>query len=704
MKRWMTIAEIAEAKLPGLPPSPRGVAKRAQSEGWAARTTQVRKRKGRGGGLEFSIELLPDEARAELIRREANPGEPVNVITLRENDPLTGVERDRRDARLHVLAAFDEFLAANHLTVRAGYTMYADAWNGGLIEAPEPVKAQVPKLTRDRLIEWSAIRRRDGDGALGIDRRGRPAKIEAAADGAVVTALLGAIAKQSFLSADQLGAYLRDRFGDALPEISERTIQRARTKYEAEHRNALLAIRDPDKFRSTVEHSATNSTFAAGLNDLWQIDASPADVMLAGKRRHSIYLAIDIWSRRVRVLVTRSPRAEAVAMLLRACILAWGVPRRVKTDNGSDFKAKSISRLFAAMQIEHELSAPYEPKSKGNVERAIGTFQRDLATCPGFIGHSVADRKVIESRKAFSKRLGMSELDLFDVQMDLPEFQQWCNDWSDKVYAHRPHSGLKKLTPFMRAASWRGELRRLEHPKALDILLAPIAGRDGVRTVGKQGLKIGSEHYQTSAAPVGSEVLVRMDPCDLGRAIVFSLDGETYLGDAICPHLAGEDPVEVTMRVKAAQKALLKEETDRIKGEMRKIKPRDFSDALIRQGEKRAANLAYIERPATPFSTPALDAAKAALDGATPAAPTAYDPVVVATQLAEVVRLPAARRPIQQDRMQDHFRRAIDLEEAIAAGEPISEADAAWLRSYQQHPDYRGAKRIFEIHGRRMFG
>ena len=83
--------------------------------------TQVRKRKGRSGGLEFSIELLPDEARAELIRREANPGEPVNVITLRENDPLTGIERDRRDARLHVLAAFDEFLAANHLTVRAGY-------------------------------------------------------------------------------------------------------------------------------------------------------------------------------------------------------------------------------------------------------------------------------------------------------------------------------------------------------------------------------------------------------------------------------------------------------------------------------------------------------------------------------------------------------------------------------------------------------
>ncbi|WP_444453207.1 DNA-binding protein [Rhodobacter capsulatus] len=282
----MTIAEIAEAKLPGLPPSPRGVAKRVQSEGWAARTTQVRKRKGRGGGLEFSIELLPDEARAELIRREANPGEPVNVITLRENDPLIGVERDRRDARLHVLGALDEFRIANGLTISDAAAMFPDAWSGRLIAAPDDIRLQIPSVSTRTLYEWRTIRRRDGDDALGIDRRGRPAKIEAAADGAVVTALLGAIAKQSFLSADQLGAYLRDRFGDALPEISERTIQRARSKYEAEHRNALLAIRDPDKFRSTVEHSATNSTFAAGLNDLWQIDASPADVIGSRKSAH----------------------------------------------------------------------------------------------------------------------------------------------------------------------------------------------------------------------------------------------------------------------------------------------------------------------------------------------------------------------------------------------------------------------------------
>ena len=474
-----------------------------------------------------------------------------------------------------------------------------------------------------------------------------------------------------------------------------------RKRLEEKHHNALLAIRDPDAYRSKVEHSATNSTFSAGLNDLWQIDASPADVMLNGKRRHSIYMAIDIWSRRVRILVTQSPRADAVAALLRGCILAWGVPRRVKTDNGSDFKAKSILRIFEALHIEHELSAPYEPKSKGHVERVIGTFQRDLATCPGFIGHSVADRKIIENRKAFSKRLGMSEHDLFDVQMDLSEFQGWCETWAETIYAHRPHSGLRNDSPFVRAASWRGDVLTISDPKALDVLLAPIAGKDGVRRITKQGIKIDREYYQTSAAQVGADVLVRMDPNDLGRAMVFSIDGETYLGEAICPVLAGEDPVAITMQVKAAQKAFMQDETARIRKEMRQIGPRDFSDAMRREGERRAANIARFERPGVEFSTPALEAARAA-SGQSAETPADYDPAEAKRVLADVVSL-APRRPVQTSAPEDQFRRAIDLEEAIGRGEPIDDADAAWLRSYQQHPDYRGAKRMFKIHGRRMF-
>ena len=68
--------------------------------------------------------------------------------------------------------------------------------------------------------------------------------------------------------------------------------------------------------------------------------------------------------------------ALPIWLLIRKGILAWGVPETIKSDNGSDFKAKSIVRLLDALGIEHDLSSPYSPEQKGTVERVIGTFQR----------------------------------------------------------------------------------------------------------------------------------------------------------------------------------------------------------------------------------------------------------------------------------------------------------------------------------------
>ncbi|WP_206612777.1 DNA-binding protein [Paenirhodobacter populi] len=702
----MTLSEIASARLPGLPASAYGMAKRARAAGWERRAGMSRPRKAAGGGLEFSIELLPAEARAEIVRREGGNIEidesTVAALTLRTDDSLSATERERRDARLHVLAMFDAFRREKGLTVRDARVLFSAGYTAGAMDTPEWVRNAISSLSWRTLESWRAILRDHGADALGLDRRGRPAILDKAADGKAKTVALAAIAKQEFLPAKDLGAYLQTRFEAELPSsLSVRTVQRARVQLEARNRNVLMKLRDPDGYRSKVEFAATNATFAAGLNDLWEFDASPADVMLKGKKRHSIYLAIDVWSRRTKITVTETPRADAVADLNRKCLLAWGVPNRIKTDQGSDFKAKATARLMTALGIEHEICDAYDPTSKGTVERAIGTFQHDLAICPGFIGHSVADRKKIENRKAFSRRLGMDEEQLFEVEMDLPEFQAWCDTWTDEIYGQRAHEGLRRSTPFLKAASWQGDVKRISQPEALNVLLAPIVGKNGIRTVTKKGIAIGREHYQTVAAWPGDEVFVRQDPTDLGRALVFSLDGETYLGDAICPPLAGLDPVEVAMRVKAAQKAHEKAGVAELRKEMRAIGPRDFMNATLGQARKKAATLTYLERPAAPYTTPAIEAAQEAVEASRPDVP-AYTPEQRAQVSAAVVPMPT-KRPAPQSTPEQRFRRAIEIEAQIERGEPVNMDDEVFLRGYRPSSEYKGWLRVFEQRGPGMF-
>jgi putative transposase len=700
MKRWMTITEIANAALPDLPASQQGMDKLARAEGWSRRPGMSRPRKESGGGLEYSIALLPEEARRALIARDG-------VFTLhidppvgwQENDQLTKAERDRSDARIYALKLFEAFRRVKRLSHRDARQLFPVAWKGGLVAVPEWVRAIVPSLSKKSIDSWSKIRREKGDDALGIDLRGRPAVIDTAAEGKARMALIALVAKNEFLSADKVGDYLRDNFSEELASVSTRTVQRARARIEVEDRNVLLKIRDPDGWRSKVELSGHNMTFSAGLNDLWEEDASPADVMLKGKKRHSIYMAIDVWSRRTKVVVTQTPRSEAVAALTRKCILAWGIPNRIKTDQGSDFKSRATVRLFAGLGIGHDLCDPYDPKGKPNVERVIKTFQHDLSICPGFIGHSVADRKKIENRKAFSKRLGMEDHELFDVDMDLVEFQAWCDEWSDLIYAHRLHGGLKKpaRTPFLKAASWMGEAKKMPDADALNVLVAPIAGGNGRRRVTKKGVQINSEFYLTKAAQPGEDVFVRMDPTDLGRILIFSLDGETYLGLGICPPLIGEDPVKVAIEMKAAQKTFEKEKIDPLRKEMKKIKPRDVMAAVRNQASKRASTLVQMPRPSTPYSTPALDAAKAASAGLVPEV-EGYTPVQREQVSAAIIAMPKPT-PVPQLTPQQKFEWAQELEAQIARGDEIASDEARRLKSYQLSPEYKAWKRVTSKRG-----
>jgi transposase InsO family protein len=715
MQVWFTAGELAdravEGAMPGLPATQRGIQKLAEREGWATRCAQARPRQGRegGGGLEYHLDLLPLPTRLAYAASFVSALKPPRP-SIPADEGLTGSARRQRDARLVLVGLADRLRSESALSVIASDTYLSSLYNGGHIVVAPWVRQTVKAISAPTLARWRKTARTN-ELRLGVEaarNRAGTGVLDLADGGAVKTLILAVLAKQPLTKAETVLDMVAARYPQGLPVRKGKTVpvppirafQRALKSWKTQYRNELAKLADPDGYRSKYEFVAIGTQRADRLNEVWQIDASPLDAITTEGRRPTIYAAIDVFSRRCIILVTETPRAAAVSVLIRKCLLAWGVPERIKTDNGSDFTAHAIGRLLSGLGIEIELSPPYTPRAKAIVERVIGTFQRDFAArLPGFVGHSVAQRKVIENRKAFSRRLGEDDAHLFDADMADADIQAYADDWAGTNYAHTAHDGLGGMTPFAKAASFAGPIRRIEELRGLDLLLAPVVGSDGQRKVTKTGIRVNGEHYLIGTVMPGTDVFCRHDPADLGRLYVYALDQETFLGHAICPLLSGLDPVVVAGQVKAQQKAFLDGNLKPIRAAMRKIGPRDIADAQRAAGQRRAGNLVAFERPSVPHDTAALRAAS--LAGASHEARP--QSVEQAKRHAELLAKPAAAplpRNVRQLRTtetrEQRFARALSIEGRIAAAEPVAPEEARWLGGYQADPEFKAMKRMRE--------
>ena len=716
MRDWLSPQELADLALPGLPDTKQGWNELIDREGWLERKGKVRPRRGKGGGFEYHIDLLPPAALATYAARAIGAVEiERDDIAAAAADPqaaqLTLPALESRDARLALIAAADRFARNASLSRRTADTAFCALYALDKLDIAPWIKAAVRRLAPRTLARWREQTKNGSPSRLGVDRgaarRGK-GRLATAEGGEVKRYILALVAHQPHLSADHVRECVAAKFAGFDPP-PVRTFQHVLKDLKRTEGALLAKITNPDDFKSRFRLSGTKSHPVSRLNELWQIDASPADALCVDGR-HSLYVCVDIFSRRLSIQVTRTPRAEGVALLIRRAILAWGVPERVKTDNGSDFKAKATQRLFASLQIETEASTPFSPEQKGHVERSIGTLQRDLMPLlPGFIGHSVKDRKVIEERRAFSARLGESDAEAFCVELKAAELQRYCNEWAENRYAHRPHEGLAGATPFAVAAAYPGTVKRIDDVRALDLLLAPIAGKDGLRVVGKTGLRIDHSHYIFAGAMPGAPVFVRMDPADMGRAFVFEPDGETYLGEAVCPELAGVDPAQAVARARAEQKKLLEEGAKTLRADMRKIRPRDVAEMVLGRAAEKAAKVVAFPRGHETYATPALDAAGEALRLLPPAPglPSPDDARALMAQYerqhdanveqierelagaqadggADVVALRARATPQQRMAL---FR---ELDALDRGGVVLSPSDMSWHAAFRRAPEFIG--------------
>lgn len=754
MREWLSAREVAEEQLPDMPASERGVQKLAQAETWDLNPALARPRAGRGGGMEYNFRLLPLLAQVAYQQRHMTVSRPDEPEAEPAPAPAASGLTDRaaieRDARLAIVAAYQAFGRGLQLGETAKLQIFTDKFNAGRIQVDDWVRQAVPSVSKRSLLRWKSARKEGKGDRLAFDRaasRKGTGVIETANGGKLQAFVLALIAHQPHLTAAHVRTQCRAEFGDTIDVVSKglskvlpmppiRTFQATLKTLKADNRVTLTKLTNPDHYRSTMAPSGVGTLrHVTEPNTLWQIDASPVDA-LCTDGRHSIYCCIDIATRRMVWQLSRTPRASAVALMIRKAILAWGVPKEIKTDNGSDFVAKDTQRLFFSLDIEPDLSEAFSPEQKGHVERGIRTFQHDVGPLlPGFIGHSVADRKAIESRKSFAARLGESDAETFSVSMSGAQLQGWIDRWAATIYEQREHAGLGKRKPADVARESTRPIRTVD-PRALDLLLMPVAGGEGRRRVTKFGVRIDGRHYMTPAILPGTDVLVRMDPLDLGRIYAFSADAGQFLGEGVCPELSGLAPETVVRAAKELQGEMVAKAMAPIKADMKRIAA---GPALIERALEVAArdmpNVIPMPRRTETHSTPQIAAALDAMSDRRQEADTGLDARAAAEQarmieemsgaeiaeiyqgsdrlieqaMAEIAGRATAHVPENVAKLPEspkqRYQRAVKMRKAHKDGQLTGDVyDGIWLARYEQSLEFKAHAAMHEDFGDAFLG
>lgn len=604
MKMYYSAQELADLQIPHFPNTPQRITIKAKKENWS-----FQKRKGNGGGREYFFDSFPDVVKTEILKRNAE-AEKVQQLAEKERSltmllKLSDSQYKRADIKENILKAYFDFAEDNAgRSVLQVKNEFCSKFNGKEIFSDSSVRAYVQNISLSTLNNWLKIYQQVGIVGLADNYGNRKGQSKIDSLPEVKEFILALIYYRPTIKCDLIMRGLRKRFGsDILP--SYRTVQGWVANWKAENEATLLAIKNPDVWRNKFQAaSGSQSEKIVRLNQRWEFDSTPTDVLLNDGSRHNIVGVIDVYSRRVKLLVSNTSNSTAVASVTRACLLEWGVPEEVKTDNGADYASKYMRRVFETLEIKQMFCRPFTPEGKPHIERVFKTFSHDiLEMLPGYIGHNVAERKDIEARRSFADHIMGNAKRNFKEYLSPEELQEFCDNWVNNFYMNEPHRGLNGATPQSMVDEYQGEIRRIQDERALDILLSTTSG-DGIRTVTKKGIAIDNAYYDSNDLVLyaGKQVKVLYADGCWSKVYVFTLDGE-FITEAYCPERAGISRTEVANAKKALQKKVTAESKKVLRDYSKKYMVEHLAEELISQKVATDPKLVAFPKPEVSYES-----------------------------------------------------------------------------------------------------
>lgn len=706
------------AGLPGLPTTDRAIRDKAKREQW-----QSRSREGIGGGREYHISSLPLETQQALMSRaeKSKTLKPMPAAIVEETANLSKADyagkfaalpakkQQQAEARLEILRSFWSFTSEHKLSDKAAFKPFINAWLNRQLNAPDwvfkhtPVKHGEPSLGLTTLKTWLKNYKEKGLYGLVSDYGQRKGTHLIAQNPELHDIVVGLLINAPHITPlkiqDYLAALDYEQQRNDLNVCSVSSIRRFVTHWKEKNAQVYTYLTHPDKWKNKymVAHGSHFDGIER-LNQLWEMDSTPADWMLEDGR-HSVVQVIDLYSRRTKFLVTKTSTAEALITIFRQCVMDWGLPEMVRTDNGKDYVSNRFVNALDDLDVTQLLCVPFASEEKGTVERTFKTMLHSvLDLLPGFIGHNVAERKQIEARKSFAQRV-MTPGEAVEVAMTSTELQEKLDQWVEYIYMRNAHRGLKGLTPFSMVANWQHGIRTVDE-RALDMLLMDVGG---MRTVTKKGIRYNSNEYIHPALGefVGLTVQLKTDPSDLGKLYVYGNDDYPgYICTAENYELSDISRNEFAMAAKHGQKKLMQSQAAEMKA-LRKNQRGNIAETVMNHKISESENVTALPSRSSEHSTAALEAAKHAAISQQQRNKTP-EQVLTPEQKEEHQRLtkamqtsaPVSTLPVNHSN--NKYKQWLELKDKIESGYQPSEQEQLFFQRFPQTSAYRTAKEMAE--------
>ena len=538
MSEYFTAAELADLALPGLSADKRAINRRAGEERWASRLGPdkrllVRKRAGRGGGVEFHASLLPGSARIELARRglivtrPELPSAQATAWDWYDNQPA----KVKREATRRLDIVTETLLLTEAGTTKSAAVAEVSARRGA-----------GQKTIWNWLKAIDGIHRSDWLPALAPRRKGGGTAAEIHPD-------LWEAFRSDYLRPEQptltsvyrrVGRIAAKR---GLSMASERTFRR---RLEREIAPELLVLRREGEEALRRATPANRRTVADLQAMEWvNVDGHKFDVFVRapdGRIVRPIMVAIqDIFSRKVLAHRIGTEESAIQTRLAFADLFReWGIPGHALLDNGRAFASKWITGgaksrfrfkirpeepmgLLTGLGIKIHWALPYRGQSKP-IERAFRDMCQDIAKHPAFAGAYTGNNPMAKPDNYGSKAV---------------DWDVFCKVVAEELAEHNARPGRRTETAQGRslddafAASYAtAPIQKVVDPAVMRMALLAADQKMINSQTGVIELEGNRYWHPNMFALRGERVTVRFDPDNLHSAIHLYDVEDRYLMEA----------------------------------------------------------------------------------------------------------------------------------------------------------------------------